>query len=66
MTNDLAKKLISDEELLPHLPHPISLAGKNLTRENLDALANLIRIDLAKKKLAEALGNQPKEGEPDE
>ena len=58
MTPELAKKLISDEELLPKLPSPISLAGKNLTEENFDALVDHIRMALAKEKLEGLLRSQ--------
>jgi hypothetical protein len=58
VTPDLAKKLISDEELLPKLPHPISLAGKGVSKENLDALVDAIRMELAREKLEGLLRSQ--------
>lgn len=58
MSPELAKKLISDEELLPKLPHPVSLAAKGVSKENLDALADTIRMALAQEKIEGLLRSQ--------
>jgi hypothetical protein len=60
MTPELAKKLVSDEELIQHLPSPTYLAAAKgiRTEEDFDNFADFIRMALAKEKLEGVVRSQ--------